>query len=109
MAYDESLTARVRKVLARRKNLTEKKMFGGIGFMMNGNMCVGVWKEYLILRLGPDQYEGALREPCVKEFDITGRPMKGWVMVEPGGVESDEELRMWAKRAATFTGTLPPK
>ncbi len=93
MAYDESLAARVRKVVARRRNVTEKKMFGGVGFMLNGNMCVGVWKEFLILRLGLDQYDGALREPYVKEFDITGRPMRGWVMVEPGGVEEDEELK----------------
>ena len=109
MVYDESLAARIRKLLARRKNVTEKKMFGGIEFLMNGNMCVGVWKEFLILRLGPDQYEGALREPCVKEFDITGRAMKGWVLVEPGGVEEEDELRMWVRRATTFTGTLPPK
>ena len=109
MAYDESLAARIRKTLARRKDITEKKMFGGIGFLLNGNMCVGVWKECLILRLGPDQYEGALKEPCVKEFDITGRAMKGWVMVEPGGVEEKDELRMWVRRAVTFVGTLPPK
>ncbi len=109
MAYDESLAARVRKVLARRKNVTEMRLFGGFGFMLNGNMCVGVWKEFLILRLGLDQYEGAMREPCVKEFDITGRPMRGWVMVEPGGVESDEELQQWVQCATTFTGTLPPK
>jgi TfoX/Sxy family transcriptional regulator of competence genes len=84
-------------------------MFGGIGFLFRGNMCVGVWKEFLILRLGADQYEGALREPCVREFDITGRAMKGWVMVRPDGVEGDEELRTWVRRAAAFVGTLPPK
>ncbi|MFH1918633.1 MAG: TfoX/Sxy family protein [Planctomycetota bacterium] len=109
MVYDELLAARVRKALARRKGVTEKKMFGGVGFLLGGNMGVGVWKDSLILRLGPDQYEGALREPGVKPFDITGRPMKGWVMVEPGGIEPDEDLRAWVRRAVTFTGTLPPK
>lgn len=109
MVYDESLAARVRKVLGRRKGVSEKKMFGGVGFLLDGNMCVGVWKDSLILRLGPDQYEGALREPCVKEFDVTGRPMTGWVMVEPGGIETDEDLRAWVRRAVAFTGTLPAK
>lgn len=109
MVYDESLAARVRKVLGRRKGVSEKKMFGGVGFLLDGNMCVGVWKGSLILRLGPDQYEGALREPCVKEFDVTGRPMTGWVMVEPGGIETDEDLRAWVRRAVAFTGTLPAK
>ena len=77
MAYDESLAVRIRTALARRKNVEEKKMFGGVGFLLNGNMLVGVWKDSLIVRLGPDSYEDALLEPHVKEFDITGRAMKG--------------------------------
>ena len=68
-------------------------MFGGVGFLLNGNMLVGVWKDSLIVRLGPDQGEEALLEPHVKEFDITGRPMKGWVLVEPEGVEDDDQLK----------------
>ena len=68
-------------------------MFGGVGFLLNGNLLVGVWKDSLCVRLGPDQAEEALLEPHVKEFDITGRPMKGWVLVEPEGVEDDDQLK----------------
>jgi len=75
MAFDESLAARIRRRLARRKNVEEKKMFGGVGFLLNGNMLVGVWKDSLIARLGPDEGDLALLEPHVKEFDITGKPM----------------------------------
>ena len=84
-------------------------MFGGIGFLLNGNMLVGVWKESLIVRLGPEGYEDASLEPHVKEFDITGRAMKGWVLVEPEGVENDDELNAWIQRAVKFVGKLPAK
>ena len=84
-------------------------MFGGVGFLLNGNMLVGVWKDSLIVRLGPDKYDEALLEPHVKEFDITGRPMKGWVLVEPEGVEDDEQLKGWIERAMKFVGKLPAK
>ena len=84
-------------------------MFGGIGFLLNGNMLVGVWKDSLIVRVGADNYDDALLEPHVKEFDITGRPMKGWVLVELEGVESEDQLRNWIRRAAAFVGTLPAK
>jgi hypothetical protein len=109
MAFDEALAGRIRQRLARRKNVEEKKMFGGVGFLLNGNMLVGVWKDSLIARLGPEEGEAALREPHVKEFDITGRPMKGWVLVEPGGVEGDDQLSAWIQRAVTFVGALPAK
>ena len=84
-------------------------MFGGIGFLLDGNMCVGVWKDNLIVRIGPDAYEGALAEPSVVEFDITGRSMKGWVMVEPEGTDEDDDMKDWIQRAAKFVGTLPAK
>jgi TfoX/Sxy family transcriptional regulator of competence genes len=87
MAFSEALAERIRHALARRKNVEEKKMFGGVGFLLNGNMVVGVWKDSLIVRLGPDEGDLAFLEPHVREFDITGRPMKGWVLVEPEGVE----------------------
>ena len=87
MAYSESLADRIRQTFARRRGIIEKKMFGGVGFLLHGNMCVGVWKTSLIARLGLDQAESALNEPYVEEFDITGRPMKGWVMVEADGIE----------------------
>jgi hypothetical protein len=84
-------------------------MFGGIGFLLNGNMLVGVWKESLIVRLGPDSYDDVLLEPHVREFDITGKPMKGWVMVEPLGVGDDGQVKAWIQRAAKFVRTLPAK
>jgi len=109
MAFDHVLAERIRQRLARRKGVEEKKMFGGIGFLLHGNLLVGVWKESLIVRLGPDAGEEALREPHVKEFDITGRPMKGWVRVAPEGMGEDEQLAGWIQRAVTFVRTLPAK
>jgi hypothetical protein len=84
-------------------------MFGGVCFLLNGNMCVGIWKSSLMVRLGPEQAAAALEEPNVVEFDITGRPMKGWVMVEPDGLETDEQLGHWVQRSVEFVETLPKK
>ena len=109
MALDETLAARIRDALARKKNVEEKKMFGGVGFLLNGNMLVGVWKNSLILRLGPDESENALLEPHVREFDITGKAMKGWAMVEPEGVEDGDQLMEWIQRATKFVGELAGK
>ena len=109
MAFSEKLAERTRHLLARRKGIEEKKMFGGVGFLLNGNLLVGVWKDSLCVRLGPEQAEKALPEPHVKEFDITGRPMKGWVLVEPEGVTSDDQLKGWIQRALKFVGKLPVK
>ena len=109
MAFDESLAGDIRDVLARKLNIEEKKMFGSMGFLLNGNLLVGVWKDSLIVRVGPDAYEEALLEPHVKEFDITGRPMKGWIMVEPEGVEEDDQLKDWIERANKFVETLQKK
>jgi TfoX/Sxy family transcriptional regulator of competence genes len=109
MAFSEALAARIRQRLARRKNIEEKKMFGGVGFLLNGNLLVGVWKDSLCVRIGPDQAQEALLEAHVKEFDITGRPMKGWVLVESGGVENDDQVSGWLQRAAKFVGALPAK
>lgn len=109
MAYSESPAERIRLVFARRPGITEKKMFGGVGFLLNGNMCVGVWKTSLIARLGSEQAEAALKEPNVVEFDITGRPMKGWVMVEAEGIETDEQLSRWSERSVEFVSTLLKK
>jgi len=109
MAFDESLAARIRVALARKKGVEEKKMFGGVGFLLQGNMLVGVWKDSLIVRLGPEEGEAALREPHVREFDITGRPMKGWLMVESEGLQGDDQLSGWIERATKFVRTLPAK
>jgi hypothetical protein len=109
MAFDESLAARIRTALTRTKNIAEKKMFGGACFLLNGNMLVGVWKKFLIARLGPEQGAKALQEPFVKEMDITGKPMRGWVMVDPEGVADDDDVRDWVQRATKFVRTLPAK
>jgi hypothetical protein len=109
LAYSESLAARIRQTLKGRRGITEKKMCGGLGFMLHNNMCVGIWQTSLIVRLGPDRAAAALKEPDVVEFDITGRPMKSWVMVEADGVETDEQLSGWIERAVEFVETLPRK
>lgn len=109
MAFDETLAASIRDALARTKNIEEKKMFGGICFLLNGNVLVGVWKESLIVRLGLDQGDEALLEPHVRIMDITGKPMKGWIMVGPEGVQDDSAVNEWIRRATTFVETLPWK
>ncbi|MGI8981053.1 MAG: TfoX/Sxy family protein [Pirellulaceae bacterium] len=109
MAFSESLAQRIRTAFVRKKGIVEKKMFGGIGFLLHGNLLVGVWKDSLIARLGPSQGEKALAEERVKPFDITGKAMKGWVLVEPDGIESDEQLAGWVKRAMEFVKGLPKK
>ena len=109
MAFNEGLAERIRQGLARRKGIEEKKMFGGVGFLLNGNLLVGIWKDSLCVRLGPEQAEKALPEPHVKEFDITGRPMRNWVLVGPEGIQNDEQLSAWIGRAVKFVGALPAK
>ena len=109
MAFNEALAERIRRGLARKKGIEEKKMFGGIGFLLNGNMLVGVWKDSLIVRLDPEGYEDALVEPHVGEFNITGRSMKGWVLVAPEGVEDAGQVKAWIQRAVKFVGKLPKK
>jgi TfoX/Sxy family transcriptional regulator of competence genes len=109
MPFDETIAARVRPVFARRAGFAEKKMFGGVGFLLDGNMCVGVWKHWLIARIGPDAYAAALQKPGVKEFDITGRPMTGWVMIDPSGARDELELNAWIDQAVEFVRTLPAK
>jgi TfoX/Sxy family transcriptional regulator of competence genes len=109
MPYSESLARRVRDALQSTRGCSEKKMFGGVGFLLHGHMCVGIWQNSLIVRVGPDAYAEALAQPHVSEFDITGRPMKGWAMVEPDGLERDEQLRVWIDRSLAFVKKLPPK
>ncbi len=110
MAFDDELAARVREMLIRTKNVAEKKMFGGLGFLLNGNLLVGVRKDSLLVRLGPDQSDEALLEAHVSEFKIPGRgAMKGWVVVDLEGIEDDEQLHDWIRRALKFVKTLPSK
>ena len=109
MAFDQELADRVRELLSPREGLTERRMFGGIGFMLNGNLLVGVRKDSLLVRLGPEQGEEALKEAHVSEFNITGRSMKGWVLVAPEGIEQDDQLSGWIQRALEYVGQLPTK
>lgn len=107
MPFSESLAARIRDNLSRKRGIEEKKMFGGVGFLLDGNMLVGVWKDSLIVRLGPAAYDEAFLEPHVKEFDITGKSMKGWVMVNSEGIADEGPLKSWIERATKFVKTLP--
>jgi TfoX/Sxy family transcriptional regulator of competence genes len=109
MAFSQSLADRVRQALRNDRRIGEKKMFGGIAFLFNGNMLVGVWEQSLVVRLGPDQATTALKQPHVQQFDVGGRPMKGWIMVEPDGLDSDQQLAHWIDKAVQFVETLPPK
>jgi len=109
MAHDEVLEQRIEALLGDRPNLEAKRMFGGVGFMLLGNMACGVHDDYLIVRVGPDRYEEALAEPHARVFDMTGRPMKGWVTVSVKGVESDQELSTWVQKGVDFALTLPSK
>jgi len=97
MAYDEKLAARIREILSGKKNLTEKKMFGGIAFMLNDKMCVGVDKKDLILRCDPKTGESLLSEKGVRPFDITGKPMKGWLLIGPERTSTIEDLESFVK------------
>jgi TfoX/Sxy family transcriptional regulator of competence genes len=109
MAYDQGLAQRIREELDQIPNLSEKEMFGGIGFMVNGNMACGVNKEEMIVRVGPENYDQALKKPHTRVFDFTGRPMKGWVMIAPEGYESDEDLKYWIEQGVSFAQSLPQK
>jgi hypothetical protein len=109
VAYDEQLAERVRAALGDRPQLTERRMFGGLAFMLGGNMAVGVNGDDLIVRLDPEEHERALGEPGVRTFDMTGRPMVGWLLVGPDATTSDEALRSWVERGATFASSLPAK
>ncbi len=109
MPHDESLAARIRDALARTKGIGEKTMFGCVCFFLDGNVLAGVWKDRLIARLGPDEGDAAMREPHVRAFDITGKPMRNWVAVEPEGVEDDDQVKAWVERATDFVRTLPRK
>jgi len=109
MAYNKEIDARIKKIVSGWKNTDAKKMFGGVCHLLSGNMFCGVHKNYLILRLGEKTSENALKLPFVRPFDITGRPMKGWVMVEAERLESENELKTWLNKAKNFAKTLPSK
>ena len=109
MAYDENLGLRISEILADVRGLEEKKMFGGVGFLVNGNMACGVHKDSLIVRVGPDNYQAALGKEHAGVFDMTGRPMTGWVMVAAPGFATDKALSKWVQQGLDFALSLPPK
>ena len=109
MAYNEQLDQRIMKFVSRWKGTSSKKMFGGVCHLINGNMFCGVHKEFLILRLGEEQANEALKQSCARPFDITGKPMRGWVMLAGDGYKKDPDLREWLEQAKNFAGTLPRK
>lgn len=109
MAYNKRIESRIKNIVATWKNTDWKNMFGGICHLVNGNMFCGVYKDFLILRLGQENADLALDLPFVRPFDITGRPMKGWVMVAEDGFSTDDALEDWLVQARDFACTLPPK
>ena len=109
MAYDEGLAQRIRDVLVDQDGLVEKKMFGGVAFMVHGNMACGVVKEDLMVRVGPDAYDEALDQPHARPMDFTGKPMRGMVYVDGGGLEEEEDLAGWVQRGLDFALSLPSK
>jgi hypothetical protein len=109
MPYDELLARRVRPLMALRRGFSEKKMFGGVAYFIDGNLCVGVSKASLIVRVGLEAYQAALAEPHVATFGPVKRPMRGWVLVAPEGLEEMSSIRAWVERGVDFVETLSPK
>ena len=109
MPYDPALAERVRALLKRRRGISERKMFGGIAFLLRGNMLCGVSERNLVVRVGRDAYERSLTRPHARPMDLTGRPLRGLVYVEPQGVRTEGALRSWIERGLDFTRTLPPR
>jgi len=109
MAYDEGLAQRIREILSENPGYEEKKMFGGMGFLLYGNMACGVIREDLIVRVGAENYTAALQLPNVELFDITGRAMTGWVVVKEPGYSNDSSLKDWVDQGAAYSLTLPEK
>jgi TfoX/Sxy family transcriptional regulator of competence genes len=109
MPFDQQLADRLRKQLNRQAGLTEKKMFGGLAFLINGNMSVGVHGNELIARIAPEATDAALKEPGARLFDITGRPMKGWLLVGASGVKEPASLAKWVRRGVDYASSLPKK
>ena len=109
MAYDEHLADRVREQLATEAAVTEKAMFGGLAFLLHGNMAVGLSGEELMVRVGSEASDDALAHPHTRPFDMTGRPMRGWILVAPEGVAGERDLVAWVARGVQFARSLPAK
>ena len=109
MAYDERLAHRVRLELAAQEGVSEKRMFGGMAFMVQGNMALAIDKDRLMVRVGPHRYEASLKRPHAGPMDMTGRPMRGFVVVQPEGLDNKESLQDWVQQGVEFALSLPPK
>jgi TfoX/Sxy family transcriptional regulator of competence genes len=109
MSYDEGLATRIRDLIGHEPGLAEKKMFSGLAMLLDGNMAVGVRGDGLIVRTDPDQQEELLAESGARPFDLTGRPMKGWLVVDASGCAEDADLRRWVGRGVAHARSLPPK
>ncbi len=106
---DQALVARIRPLMKRRKGYSEQKMFGGVCFMINGNMCIGPWRGSLIVRLDKANHDQTQSESHVQPMDITGKVMRGWARVQPAGIARDDDLKAWIDRAVKFARSLPAK
>ncbi|HYK82463.1 MAG TPA: TfoX/Sxy family protein [Gemmatimonadales bacterium] len=109
MAFDEALAARIRTRLRGRKGVTEKRMFGGLAFLLNGNLCCAVRGDEMLVRVDPRDTGRALREPHTRPFDLPGRPMKGWILVRPAGLARAAALGRWVGIGVKYAGSLPTK
>jgi TfoX/Sxy family transcriptional regulator of competence genes len=109
MAFDHGLAERIRSALEEERGISEKEMFGGIAFLRGGHMFVGIVKDELMVRVGPERYEPSLSQPHVRPMDFTGKPMMGYVFVAPAGIAEDEDLEHWVRLGSKFVATLPEK
>jgi hypothetical protein len=109
MAYDATLADRLRKAPSDFSGVTERRMFGGLAFMLEGHLCCGVVGDEAVVRVGPEEYSSALARPHARQMNFTGKPLKGFVYVGPQGVETDGDLRAWIGRAMQFVRSLPPQ
>jgi len=109
VAYDDGLAERIRERLGADPAVTERRMFGGVAFLYEGNMAVGVTGDDLMVRVGPEGTDAALGRPGTRVFDMTGRPMRGWIVVDGAAVAEDDTLDSWLAEGRTFAASLPPK
>ena len=107
--YDAGLAARLDDIMAGMLEIDVTRMFGGYGFLMNGNMCTGIWNNQLVIRIGVDGWVAIKDNPHVQPMDLTGRVMKGWAMIDPEGLAEDEDLQRYVDMAIMFCAGLPPK
>jgi TfoX/Sxy family transcriptional regulator of competence genes len=109
MAYSEALAQRIRSEIEGLPGLIEKKMFGGISFLLNGNMACGVIGDEMIVRVGVERHDEAMAYPTTRPFDMTGKPMAGWVVVSSDGLQDEQEVREWVRWGIDYASNLPPK